>query len=166
MLLTHRTDTRTLTFLVEIQPNDDFHMAVAVCHEVNGETGEIIEEYDPKIGRRMVQQRIKESPILLDGYSIFVAFNKAFRAGHRITLRDLIKESILTNIKLYVGDVSYDDNAYQNAINGIIAEQERSAWNEYEGEISDDEWFDEAKAMGLFDSSLDPYIFYNDSKSY
>lgn len=164
MLLTHRTDYRTYTFLVEVQPNDDLHLAVAVCHEVNGETGEIINEYDPKVGRRMVRQRIKESPILVNSYSIFRAFNRAIRAGHKVTLRDIIKDTVFQDRKLY-GSHDYNDDAYAKAVNGIIAEQESSAWDEYEGEISDDEWFDEAMALGLL-SEADPYMFYNDNKSY
>lgn len=161
MLLTHHTDTRTYTFLIEVANNDDFVMGAAVCHEVNGETGEIINEYDPKVGRRMVEQRLANSPILLDSYAIFMTFGRAIRAGHKVTLRTLVKEAAITHVRL--NGLDYDDDAFETAINDTIVEQEAEAWEEYEGELTDDEWLEEAMTLGLL---RDPYDFYNDSKSY
>jgi len=170
MLLTHHTNTRTYTYVVS---DDGLSFGAAICHTVNGETGEILNEYSPRIGSLMARQRLRDNPINISGTVVEQVFSDAIRAGHRVTLRDLLLRIVRDVPTDLINEVYDGDNAFTNAVNVMLAEEaekireeEAAAWADWqasqEPDLSDDEWYDEMLEENYDDVDFLAYIDYSD----
>jgi hypothetical protein len=160
MLLTHSTDLRHYTFLTKVTDDGTIHVGAAICHEINGETGEVINHFDASVGREIARVRLNENPIVLTEATVYDGMAAAVSAGHKVTLRTIIGDAVLSEVKTH--GIQPDDvfteviNRRLNDEAEIIRLEEIQAWNEAD---DDEAWVNEMIRDGFY--ILD-YIDYSD----
>lgn len=174
MIIIRETETRTITFDVRTDDQGNIWYGVAVCHTYNGATREPVEKYDEEIGRRMAAARAEQSPIPISKDSIYQTFCNAVRAGHKVTLKDLINDILDRDFDF--SKVPNDDifvtTLYEliDEESARVREEEAAAWAEYQArDLSDEEWVKEATAAGLLDDTggyIPDYVDYVDYVDY
>jgi hypothetical protein len=156
MLLTHSEFGRRFVFKVGFAgPADDpeISFGYAICREVNHETGEVIEEYNPKIGKRMAAIRHAERRVCLGGNALLRATMDAAVAGHKVTVKDILTTACMDRLRHLPRE---EDGVYSRVVSELseqessrTKEQEIAAWYQYEREeesarrLADDEAQDE-----------------------
>ena len=156
MFLTHSEFGRRFVFKVGfVGPTNDPEVSFgyAICREVNHETGEVIDEYNQKIGKRMAMIRKTESPVRLGGDAILQATMAAAIAGHKVTVKDILTTACMDRLRHYPRE---EDDVYSRVIEErsereaeLSQEGDIKAWYQYEREeedarrLADDEAQDE-----------------------
>jgi hypothetical protein len=163
MLLTHSTICRHYTFRTQVADDGTIHVGAAICHEVNGQTGEIINHFDPSVGREIADIRLAENPIVLSEATVYDELSSAVAAGHKVTLRTIIGKAVLREVKAH--GIEADDvfteviNRRLNYESEVIRLEEAAAWAEKIQADDDEAWVNEMirNGYGILD-----YIDYSD----
>lgn len=93
---TRRTPARLFTFAAELGP-EDIKVGIAVCRFANGETGEILEEVNKPLGRRLACARLESNPIVIPIEEFVEETHRAFVDGSKPTARRLVVSTITSN---------------------------------------------------------------------